>query len=810
MQQRSERADPASRPRFRRAVLATLLLVLALVAGGAGYGYHRLQGSLPALEGSVAAPGLDRPVRIERDSQGVATLTAANRADLAYALGFLHAQERFFEMDLNRRLAAGELAELVGAAALPTDRHNRIHRFRARARAILDAMPQPDRAIVDAYVGGVNRGLGALEAPPYPYLLLRSRPQPWRPEDTLLTVFAMYFNLQEADGWTERRRLLTDTALGRGLSEFLYPEGTSWDAALDGSRLPEPELPAAPADATGRAHEGPSDNGGDPAAAPGSNAWAVDGTLTASGSALLANDMHLGLRVPNTWFRARLRVAPVDPAQDGALDATGITLPGVPTLIAGSNGHVAWGFTNAYIDTSDVVLLEPDGDDRMTYRTPDGPRRLTVREESLCARAAPCTTLPVEESVWGPVVGETATGQKLVYRWVAHDADAVSVGPFLELEHATTAAQALAIGRRAGMPSQNMVVADRDGTVGWTVTGPVPRRIGFDGRLPTSWADGSHRWDGRLRPEEVPALLRPEGHRIWTANQRVVGGKWLATLGYGGYALGARAGQIRDALRARDSFAESDMLAIQLDDHSQLLERWQKLLLEALQERAGQPRFAALIAPVQNWGGRAAVDSVGYRIVRAFRDAAVAAIYDAFTASLRRDLDRAIEAGRRFQPVQAEGPVWRLLNDRPDGLVPPGYKDWDDVLEGALGDTLARIDLAAGGRVEAFTWGARNHAGIHSPLTQALPLLGELVDPPDVPLPGDLYQPRVQAPGFGASERFVVSPGHEEQGLFTMPVGQSHHPLSPYYLAGHDDWAAGRPAAFLPGPPAWTLTLAPP
>ncbi len=794
---------PATRrlARAAGALLALLCIAGLLLAFGA---FHALRASLPRLEGSVTAQELSAPVTVARDAQGVATITGRSRADLAWALGYLHAQERFFQMDLLRRVAAGELSELVGPAALEKDKESRLHRFRHRAEAVLAAMTQEERQALDAYVAGVNRGLRDLAAPPFEYLLLFAKPAPWRREDTVLVVYSMYLTLQDAHGLTERRRADAVEALGQPLADFLFPEGTAWDAPLDGSRLARPALPVA-----GVRHAAaprPAETAVEPAL-PGSNGFAVGGAISAHGAAIVANDMHLGLREPNTWYRARLVMT--GGAGRPALDIAGVTLPGAPNIVAGSNGRIAWGFTNSYVDTSDVIVLEPA--DGKRYRTPEGPRELTRIEERICGTCSRSETLVIEESVWGPVIGVDAKGRKLAYRWIAHDPVAVNLRGALELERAGDAREALRIARRMGVPHQNMVVGDADGAIGWTVTTALPRRFGFDGRTPTSWADGDKGWNGYLSPDETPVVYNPDNGRVWTANARVVGGDALRKLGFGGYAHGARARQIRDDLFAREKFAEPDLLAIQLDDRGLLLERWRELLLRSLDNRREDPRYARLVPDVENWMGRAAPESIGYRLVRTFRLHILSALYDSYTAAMPvLEPPPANKAPPRRLPTnQADEPAWRLLSERPPHLVPPGYPSWEAVIDDALAKTLAALDAEAGGRLQSFTWGRANRAGIHHPLGLALAGMGAVLDPPDEAQPGDVYQPRVASPGFGASVRFVVAPGREAAGLYHMPTGQSGHPLSPYYNRGHDDWAKARPSAFLPGEAKWRLYFGP-
>src|SRR5215204_2632752 len=241
----TQQVDTSRRmPFWARAALTILALVTGVILAVSAWVLVQLRASLPRLEGRVAAQALSAPVTVARDAQGVPTLTGRTRADLAWALGYLHGQERFFQIDAQRRTAAGELSALAGRAALRRDRAVRLHRFRHRAAAVLAAMTSEERSVLDAYMAGVNCGLSDLDAVPFEYLLLRAKPEPWTAEDTVLTVFAMYLSLQEANGLTERRRGNAVEVLGQPLTEFLFPEGTSWDAPLDGSSLPTAAMPA--------------------------------------------------------------------------------------------------------------------------------------------------------------------------------------------------------------------------------------------------------------------------------------------------------------------------------------------------------------------------------------------------------------------------------------------------------------------------------------------------------------------------------------------------------------------------------------
>jgi penicillin amidase len=798
--------------------LAAVTLVAAIAASL--WLWQALRGSLPALEGTIDVAGLAAPVRIERDALGVPLLRGTGRLDIARAIGFVHAQDRFFQMDLMRRSAAGELAALIGPAVLEEDRRVRVHRFRAVAARVLATAAPDSRALVEAYTEGVNAGLAGLSRPPFEYLALRATPAPWRGDDTILVLLAMFLQLHDDGGRREITLGVMHDTLPPALFDFLAPRGTEWDAPLVGPALAMAPLPV-PEVFDLRAREGVASGTPRPAriaeADPfdlppaGSNNWAVAGALTADGGALIANDMHLGLQVPNIWYRAAFAWPEAVEAGAGGPVArerrvAGVTLPGTPVLVAGSTGDIAWGFTNTMGDWNDIVVVETDPADPESYRTPDGPRRLEHNAETIEVKGAAAENLDVVETIWGPVIGRDHLGRPLALRWVAHDPAAVNLDLW-RLEQAHTVDEAVTAAAGVGIPAQNFVVADAAGRIAWTIIGRIPRRRGFDGRLPGSWADGTRRWDGWLGPDEYPRLVDPPSGRLWTANARVVDGEALVVIGDDGYDLGARAGQIRDDLMAIERATPRDMLAVQLDDRALFLERWRALLGRTLTDAAvadSPLRAEARRLVASTWTGRASVDSVAFRIVRAFRSNLSAEVFEAITRPCRE-----ADPGFRYGHVgQREGPLWRLVSERPAHLLDPRYGSWDEQFLAALDRVLA--DLTQDGVPLAMkNWGRRNTAAIRHPLSLAVPQLSAWLDMPRDPLPGDDAMPRVQAPDMGPSERFAVSPGREEGGYLHMPGGQSGHPLSPHYRDGHAAWVKGEATPFLPGPAVHVLTLRP-
>jgi penicillin amidase len=793
---------------IRRIAVALIVIIVIAVA----IGWRLLAGSRPQANGSVAVAGLSAPVTIVRAADGIPTITARNRTDLAYALGYAHGQERFFQMDLQRRSAAGELAALVGTKALPVDENHRKHRFRALANRMFASLPPRQRKLMDAYTAGVNAGLAHLAVRPWEYLLLGVKPKPWTDADTILTIDAMFFDLNE-DGANARELNIARlrAVLPKALTDFLMAPSPRWEAPMQGGPTAPVPLPSAStfdlrattlpkvALARGLRAIARSD---DANTGIGSNGFVVGGALT-GGAALLANDPHLHLRVPNIWYRARLRYPdPSDPQR--LLDLNGVTLPGAPALVIGSNGHIAWGFTNSTGDWMDWVRVIRNPKDPSQYKTSKGWAAITKHDETIHVKGAPDKRLVVEDTIWGPIMAKAPDGTSLALAWTAQDPRAVNLN-LLKLETATSVDQALAIAPTLGIPPQNLVVADAHGHIGWSIAGSViPVRAGFDSSAPAEWSQAGTGWIGTATPAQDPRIEDPANSRIWTANQRIVAGNALTLIGDGGYDQGARAQQIRDDLLTRDHFKPRQMLDIQLDDRALFLARWQKLLMSVL-DAAHDPKLAALRPFVADWQARAAVDSVGYRIVRMFHDKVRDNVLAPFCA-------RASAKWKDFEwptPAVGEYAVWTLVSQKPAWLLDPEYKDWNALLTDSalqVADALAKLP----GPVKDKTWGRHNTAEIDNPLSVALPgWLARFFDIPHDELSGDNDMPRVLHSAFGASMRMDVQPGDEAHGIMEMPAGQSDNPLSSWFGKGHAAWVRGQATPLLPGPAKYRLTLQP-
>ena len=437
-------------------------------------------------------------------------------------------------------------------------------------------------------------------------------------------------------------------------------------------------------------------------------------------------------------------------------------------------------------------------------------------------------------------------GSALALRWVAHLPNSMNFG-LADFSIAADLQQLMDIADRSALPSQNLLAVDSSGRISWRLLGALAGRTGAcsaqtlietAANSPTSPATGdvgqapAGGHPHTSEPPETcapwnavtnrtPVVLDPASGRLWSANNRVMDGAELDQIGDAGYALGARAKQIRDGLFAKDRFSERDLLAIQLDDRALFQQRWWTLLQDTA-KRTDSPALRALAEAVSTRPERASAESASYRLVRAWRINVLSRIEDGLTAPAKAAM------GHDFSMPgigQLEGLAWPLVTQRPPHLLPRRYASctstsqahpdfcqklsgWNALLEDAAHETIAYF--ADTGPLQQRTWGERNTARICHPLAASIPLVGKrwLCMAPDQ-LRGDGDMPLVAGPDFGASERMVVSPGHEADGIIHMPGGQSGNPLSPFWGAGHADWVQGRPTPFLPGKTEYTLTLTP-
>jgi penicillin G amidase len=796
--------------RFGIGILVTfgalvVLAVLVLVLGVLG-----VRGSLPPLDGERAVPGLVAPATLERDSLGVAVVRAGGWNDGHFALGFAHGQDRFFQMDLARRQMSGTLSALFGALALDNDATMRAYGFSDAARRHLVALPPRHRETLDAYVAGVNAGLSSLSRRPPEYLLLRQRPEPWSAEDALLVYLNFYFELSthyRNEAWNRELHAVLPTQAAR----LLTPETSRFDRPMEvlsggdpsGGHLPLPIPPPWILDLH-------NDDGPSPAELldarraisiygdlpGGSNAWAAG---VVGGPALVAGDPHLALRVPGIWYRSELHWP------GGVL--RGATLPGMPGFFVGMSEHLAWSPTAAMVDQTDLVELELDPDDPLRYRVPEGWGTFQVIVDTLRARSAEPRVVERRVTHWGPVVRTAPDGTPLVLRSPAYDVGGLTF-EHLEMIRARSVPEAVELARRIGGPGIGLVLGDAEGRVGWIVTGVLPARRGTDGRLPTEGAAGSVAWIGARPEEERPVVVDSAGGFVYTANHRFAALPQSQTFS-GAWVSPTRALRIEELLSSDHRPSERLHQGYQLDTRSLEHEFVRTFLLDLLDPEETDPDLQALRQHAEGWNGRADAGAPEFRTMvfvgERIRNAALAPL----VALVVREVPE-----YRYRWLLAHEAAFRILEERPIHLLPPSEESWEDYLLGELRTAaveLGRDGLPSGLSSSRFNvpWGEENEARIRHPFSSAQPALARFLDLSADPLDGWPGAVRAQAPAYGQSLRFVGRPGRPESALLDLPGGQSGHPLSRWYGAGHEAWVQGMGMPLSAGPAEHVLNLVP-
>ena len=772
-----------------------LLIVAALLIIGL------LTASLPKQNGEIRLPGLGSAVAVDSDSLGIPSIVAESREDAFRTLGYLHARDRLFQMELMRRKSAGRLAELFGPSAVKLDRKQRSYQMAKTANIIVNDLPADQRRVLDAYVQGINTYIQQTSILPPEFLALRHRPEPWQATDSMLVILGMFqtLNGQEYD---ERMVSVMQQALPAELLTFLTPDTDPYANVLVGGNTPHrfsqavpvQSLAALPDDMQLSAADGvDADN-----VVAGSNNWVVAGSKTADGRAIVANDMHLVLGVPNVWYRADLHY------QNRHL--FGVSLPGAPAIVVGANDEVAWGFTNATADLLDLINLEIKPEQPNLYRTPHGWQAFEQHDETIQVKGAEDVQITLQSSIWGPVSEQTLLGKPVAIKWTALERYAVDLG-LINMDIAQSTQQAMTVMNQTGGPPQNVVIADKQGHIGWTLMGRFPKRHGFDGLISRSWADVDVAWQGFLTPEQLPRLLDPVEGFIVTANNRTLGSDYPHVLGHN-WALGYRAYRIAELLRDRQKLNEQDLFMMQMDTRSEVLDFYQQLGLEALNNHADKD---AALQDIQNmlqaWDGHMRTTSIGAAFLNEFRQQLAVEVFAKVVAACRRQ-----DADFHYAWREMETPLRQLLSERPQGVLNTRYRDdWQSMILDTLRKTSHQLqqqfpDTA----LTQLSWGKTHPVAVQHPISKALPVLRGLLDMPRFESDGCAsICVKVMDMAHGASERLVVSPAHPENGIFHMPGGQSGHPLSAHYRDQQSFWQNGIATAFSSADKANVLNVLP-
>jgi penicillin amidase len=823
---------------LRWAAGTALVLVLVLLAAFA-YGTWTVRRPLPDVDGTTTLSGLSGPVDVYRDAQGVPRLYADTAEDLFRAQGYVHAQDRFWEMDVRRHVTAGRLAELFGADQVETDAFTRTLGWRRLAEREMALLAPASRRYLRAYADGVNTYLrgrsGAELALEYAVLGVTNRdyaPEQWQPADSLAWLKAMAWDLNANMG-SEADRVLLSESLQPEQVEQLYPRypyarhrtivSAAELAASGGGARAAPAAPvtaaaamtgAAPALRAVRGVAGALDAViGRTGVGVGSNAWAVSGRHTDSGRPLLANDPHLAPSLPSTWTQVGLHCRVVSRACP--FDVAGFSFAGLPGVVIGHNDRVAWGFSNLGADVSDLVLERVRGDD---YLTEDGFRPLETRSEILRVAGRDPVRITVRSTRHGPLISDASKRQREVareapvtgapapadrgagyavaLRWTAlrpgRTADAIFA---LALARDFASFRAAAAGFE--VPAQNLVYADVDGSIGYQAPGRVPIRSAGDGRWPVPGWTGTFEWTGVVPYDELPNVLDPADGLVVTGNQAVVppGYPYLLT---GDWSYGYRSQRLRELLEAAVAAGRrldaGDMLALQTDSRHPAFQALRPALLSVpgLSGYLGQGQRV-----LRTWDGQQGVDSAGAAYFNAVWDRLLElTFHDQIPdAELRPNGgDRWVEVVRRLlnRPVDA---FW-------DDLRTAKRETRDTVLRSAM--VLARDDVTRlSGREPAdWRWGRMHTLELrHATLGMSgIGALEWLFNRGPYPVGGGSDAPQATAwnarEGFGVmwvpSMRMVVDLSELDASQWVNLTGQSGHAFSDHYVDQVDAWRTGR------------------
>jgi len=787
-----------------------MLAVLGLSAA-AGGAFVWLRGSLPQIDGERTLVGLVAPVEVVRDAHGIPHITATNEEDALFALGFVHAQDRMWQMEMNRRIGAGRLAEVLGAAALDTDRLLRVLGLHHRAKASLGHFRPDAKRRIAAYVRGVNAWMETRTGPlPPEFLGLGFEPEPWSAADSLLLPKIMSLDL--AREWTrDRMRLRLSKILPPDRLVDFYPP---YRADKPRGVVPAQALPHHPSPEASQAHgDGALPTGPSPmdrslsrmlsAPSPfssfgghlGSNSWVVDGSRTTSGKPLLANDPHLGLTAPSVWYLAHL-------SWPGA-DIVGATLPGMPGVVLGHNGRVAWGFTNTGPDVQDLFLEQVDPSDPLRYAAPGGWRAFDVRRERIRVRDGEDVVLEVRESRHGPVLDDMdrtpgeggGADQVLALAWTALRDDDLTLQAGLGVAHARDWQSFVASLRDFHSPQQNITYADVDGNIGFLAPGLIPIRGGSgggrSGTMPQPGWEASGDWQGFVPFEALPRVYNPPGGAIVTANHQVVPDDYPHHLTFE-WAAGYRAQRIMEKLAESGRHDLASFRVLQ-QDRTSLFARALLPWLRSVAVPAGAGEIAGRAqALLDGWEG--SMDP----------DRPEPLVFQAWIWEFAR-LVSADELGAHQRPAWGRKGtfVQRVLEERNvwcDDAHTAAVETCEEMLVRALIGATSRLAEEHGDDPEAWRWG-RAHVAIaeHRPFgaTPLAPLFNL-----SGPAPGSIYavnafsfgtleEERPFASAHGPSFRAIYDLADLDRSLFVQSTGQSGNILSPWYRNLEKRWRAG-------------------
>ncbi len=740
--------------------------------------------ALPDVRGAVRLPALGARAEVWRDPEGIPHVRAASARDAFLAQGFVHAQDRLWHLEYDRRRAYGRWAELAGPPGLAQDVQMRRFDLEASARADYAAVDAETRAVLDAYAAGVNAFLRTTRALPVECRILGVQPEPWAPWDSLAVfkVRHVLMGVWQTKAW--RARLL----------RHLGPART---AALCPGTPPTPMLIVPP----GVEYQGPPTEGlheltaGEAGVAQlpewegGSNNWAVSGARTASGKPLVAGDPHRPLDVPSVYYPNHLACP--------EFDAIGLSFPGVPGFPHfGHNRDVAWCVTHTAADYQDLYIERFAPADPTRYEFRGVWRRAEIRRETIRVRDAAPVEIEVVRTHHGPVVlGEPRQGYAMAFRYTATAAPNRTAEAFVTMLRARTADELEAAMRPWVDPVNNLVFADVHGAIGYRTRGAVPIRPMANAWLPVPGWDGAHEWQGTVPFEAMPVVRDPATGFVATANSRVTGADYPYYIGLD-FAPDFRTRRLVDRLRGLRGATVADMAAIHRDRVSIPAREFVELL-RGLGPWNGEVKEA--VATLLAWDGTMEADAVAPSIYAVFRERLMRDLLTPILGPLAAEAFAGTPRGAvaHMARLRARLTEWVREDDR--RLLPPGG-DWPTALGRALGGAVAELRERLGPDRAAWRWGRLHVTQPQHPLSVVRPELARWLDPPSVTMGGDgetVQNTSFIAPaGYGITTtsvaRYAFDLGDWERGGWVIPLGVSGHPGSPHYADQVEAWRDGR------------------
>jgi penicillin amidase len=787
-------------------VIGWILTILVAVVGGAAW--WLFVRPLPQVDGTASLPGLQHEVTVERDIWGIPHVRAGSLADMAEAQGYVMAQDRLWQMDLLRRVARGELSEIVGPVAISLDKRYRLMRFGPAAERDATLLDEESRGAIEAYARGVNKFIEQHQNKlPIEFTMLKYKPQPWKPSDSLVIAGYMYDTL--AESWEDKfDRAKVTARVGPERAKDLF----SVQAALDHFVVGDPDRPN---DGTQRSGKDPDDEENDDDMTPedvlkagaspavqnfpdltsalapavvqwvgesqrdirhalGSNNWVVSGDHTATGKPLLANDTHLELSVPPIWYQMHLTCP--------GWNVKGFTLPGAPLVVIGHNDRIAWGFTNNGADVQDLYIetfnpAQPD-----EYKANGKWLKAETVDEVIHVKGAADVHFPVTVTRHGPVMMRSRnTGYAL--RWTATEPGGLA-NTYTRMGKAQNWKEFKEILKNVWGPAQNAVYADVNGNIGYVMAARVPIRKKGHGEMPVPGDTDEYEWKGYISFEQLPQAINPEDGLIVTANARVVGPDYKPYL-TDHWEEPYRTARIWDLLHDKHDLRPADMLKVQTDTYSYpdifLAEQLAPAAKVAVPKDS---RTQRLIAQSKDWNGIADADSSVVSFLEGTRRAALQLV-----------LQPVLGDETELYQWRSTAFLQRVLTERPTAWLPSAYKNYDELLVAAADESVKHLEKDSGSaRIEDWQWKRFDSLDMLHPLGRK-GWLKTLFSITGKAQGGTSFSPRAATRDHGPAMRMAASVGDWDNSLMVIPGGQSGQLGSSHYSDQFRYWYEGKPVA---------------